>query len=167
MPADGLWQAPFDTDDPVATPRDLNERNPQVVQAMTDALDYLESENIAYDAPWGSLQVAGDDGTPPLPIGGGEGFAGNANAVASRDPGANKDRLYPVSYGSSLIQAVAFGDRGRVNASTILTYGQATDPTQRVSKDQTRLFSREKWVSFPWTDREIRRDTVRAYVVRD
>jgi acyl-homoserine-lactone acylase len=40
------------------------------------------------------------------------------------------------------------------------------DPTQKISKDQTRLFSREKWVRFPWTDAQIRRDAVRSYVVR-
>ena len=167
VPTDALWRVPFDANDPVGTPRDLNELNPQVVQAMRDALAYLQDKGIPFDAPWGSLQVAGDDGAPPIPIGGGEGFAGNANAVASRDPGANTDRLYPISYGSSHIQAVAFEDDGRVNASTILTYGQAIDPTSRNSSDQTRLFSQERWVDFPWTDRQIRRNLVRRYVVTD
>jgi acyl-homoserine-lactone acylase len=160
-----LWQTPFDPDDPVRTPRDLAETSPEVVQAMRDALAFLEDRGVAPDASWGSLQVAGDDGAPAIPIGGGEGFAGNANAVASRFPAANTDHLYPVSYGSSHIQAVAFKDRGRVAAHTILTYGQSMDPTRRTSSDQTRLFSQERWVRFPWTDRQIRRATVRRYVV--
>jgi acyl-homoserine-lactone acylase len=151
----------------VGTPRDLNESNPQVVQAMRDAIAYLQEKDVAFDAPLGTLQVAGDEGAPPIPIGGGEGFTGNANAIASRDAATNLNRLYPVSYGSSHIQAVAFGDHGRVNASTILTYGQAVDPTSPFAKDQTRLFSQERWVSFPWTDRQIRRDLVRRYVVSD
>jgi len=167
VPVDGLWQVPFDANDPVGTPRDLNELNPLVVQAMEDAIAYLKAKDIPFNAPWGSLQVAGDDGAPPIPIGGGEGFAGNANAVASRDAGANLDRHYPVSYGSSHIQAVAFRDAGRVDASTILTYGQAIDPTLRSSRDQTRLFSQERWVRFPWTDREIRRSLVRRILVTD
>ncbi len=167
VPEDGLWQVPFDAEDPVDTPRDLNELNPLVVQAMQDALAHLEDKGVAFDARWGSLQVAGDDGAPPIPIGGGEGFAGNANAVSSRDPGANLNRLYPVSYGSSHIQAVAFRDDGRLTASTILTYGQAIDPTSRFDHDQTRLFSKERWVRFPWTDREIRQDLVRRLVVTD
>jgi acyl-homoserine-lactone acylase len=110
--------------------------------------------------------VAGDDGAPPIPIGGGEGYAGNANAVASRLPGSNLKRLYPVSYGSSHIQAIAFKDHGRLSARTILTYSESMDPTQKTSRDQTRLFSREKWVRFPWTDAQIRHDAVRSYVVR-
>jgi acyl-homoserine-lactone acylase len=160
----GLWQVPFDPADPVGTPRDLNESNPEVVQAMQDALAYLEGKGVRHDARWGSLQVAGDDGAPAIPIGGGEGYAGNANAVASRDPGANRNRPYPVSYGSSHIQAVAFTDAG-VDADTILTYGQSLNPRSRHSSDQTRLFSRERWVDFPWTDREIRRDLLRGYRV--
>ena len=162
--ATGLWQVPFDPPDPVGTPRDLNEANPQVVQAMRDALAFLEERDVAHDASWGSLQVAGDDGAPPIPIGGGEGFAGNANAVASRDPAANTGRLYPISYGSSHIQAVAFTDRG-VNAHTILTYGQSLDAWSRHSKDQTRLFSNERWVRFAFTPRAIKRDLLRSYRV--
>jgi acyl-homoserine-lactone acylase len=162
----GLWQVPFDPADPVNTPRDLNAANPLVVQAMKDALAYLASKGIAPDARWGSLQVAGDDGAPAIPIGGGEGFAGNANAVSSRNPAANLKRLYPVSYGSSHIQAIAFRPHGRLTARTILTYGESMDRTRKTSRDQTRLFSRERWVSFPWTARQVRRDAVRSYVVR-
>ncbi len=162
----GLWEVPFDADHPVATPRDLDEKNPQVVQAMKDALAYLAAKHIAPNAYWGTLQVAGDDGAPPIPIGGGEGFAGNANAVSSRKPAANLGRLYPISYGSSHIQAVSFRSRGRLSAHTILTYGESMDPTRRTSRDQTRLFSQERWVSFPWSPRQVRAHTVRSYVVR-
>ncbi|HEY0774119.1 MAG TPA: penicillin acylase family protein [Nocardioidaceae bacterium] len=160
----GLWQVPFDAADPVGTPRDLNEANPLVVQAMTDALAFLDEKKVAYDAPWGSLQVAGDDGAPPIPIGGGEGYAGNANAVASRGPVTNLDRLYPVTYGSSHIQAVAFTDRG-VDADTILTYGQSLNRRSVLSSDQTRLFSQERWVDFAFTPAQIRRALVRSYRV--
>jgi acyl-homoserine-lactone acylase len=157
--APGLWQVPFDAADPVGTPRDLNEANPLVVQAMKDALAFLHEKGVADDAPWGTLQVAGDDGAPPIPIGGGEGFAGNANAVSSREPGANKGRLYPISYGSSHIEAVAFTDRG-VAARTILTYGQSLDRRSPWSSDQTRMFSQERWVRFPFTARQIRKALV-------
>jgi acyl-homoserine-lactone acylase len=91
---------------------------------------------------------------------------GNANVVVSRDPAANLDRLYPISYGSSHIQAVSFTDDG-VDASTILTYGQATDPSSPFSSDQTRIFGQEQWVGFPFTARQIRKDAQRRYVVTD
>jgi acyl-homoserine-lactone acylase len=163
--AAALWETPFDPGDPVGTPRNLAEASPQVVQAMRDALVFLADRGVEPATPWGRLQVAGDEGAPPVPVGGGEGFAGNANAVSSRLPAANTDRLYPVSYGSSHIQAVAFRDRGRLAARTILTYGQSMDPTRAISRDQTRLFGREAWVRFPWTDAQIARQQVRRYVV--
>ncbi|MGH3371568.1 MAG: penicillin acylase family protein, partial [Nocardioidaceae bacterium] len=109
-------------------------------------------------------QVAGDEGAPPIAIGGGEGYAGNANAVASRLPAANTDRLYPISYGSSHIQAVAFTDTG-VDADTILTYGQSLNPASRNSSDQTQLFSQERWVDFAFTADQVRRALVDSYQV--
>ena len=163
-PDDGRWEEPFDANRPVETPRNLDEGNADVVQAMRDALAFLQQECVAFDAPLGELQVAGDEGAPPIAIGGGEGLTGNANVVSSRDAAANLDRLYPISYGSSHIQAVAFTKRG-VNASTILSYSQATDTSSPNSFDQTELFSQEEWVDFPFTPRQVRRDTQRVYSV--
>ncbi|QWC83990.1 penicillin acylase family protein [Nocardioidaceae bacterium] len=154
----GLWQVPFSAADPVRTPRDLNETNPLVVQAMRDALAHLEEEGIAHDAPWGLVHRAGDLGAPPVRLGGGEGFSGNANALAA----TVVDGRYRVDYGSSHIQAVSFLPRGRVQARTILTYGQAIDPTSAYAADQTRLFGRERWVAFPTSEKQIGRQLVRV-----
>jgi acyl-homoserine-lactone acylase len=113
------------------------------------------------------LQVAGDRGAPPIGLGGGMGdAAGNANALASRQPQSNTGRYKPVTYGSSHIQSIAFLERGRVNARTILTYGQHEDPTSRWSKDQTRRFGAGKWVRFAWTPRQIRKELVRTVRLR-
>mgnify|MGYP006176641253 CR=1 FL=1 len=89
-----------------------------------------------------------------------------ANALASRWPRDNTDRYRPITYGSSHIQAISFLPRGRVDTRTILTYGQAIDPTLRSSRDQTRLFSRERWVDFPFTRTEVRRAKIGKVVVR-
>jgi hypothetical protein len=83
----------------------------------------------------------------------------------TRDPAANLDHLYPISYGSSHIQAVAFTDDG-VDAATILTYGIATNAGRPSSSDQTELFSQERWVNFPFTREQIAADpNLRTYVV--
>lgn len=161
----GAWEVPFDAADPMGTPRDLDEGNADVVTAMSDALAFLQEKGIAPATPWGELQVAGDEGAPRIPIGGGDATAGNANAIASRMAAANLDALSAVSYGSSHIQAIAFGDRGRVNARTILTYSQATDTTSPFSADQTRLFSRERWVTFPFTAKQVRKQQISRTVV--
>ena len=161
-----MWNTPFDANDPLNTPRDLNSNDPQLIQAMTDAIQSLRDAGVPFNATWGSLQVAGDRGAPPIALGGGTGdAAGNANALASRWPKDNTDHYRPVTYGSSHIQAIAFLSGGRVDAHTILTYGQSENPRSPYSSDQTRLFSQEKWVHFAWTDAQIRKDLLRRFVV--
>ncbi|MEO9326120.1 penicillin acylase family protein [Nocardioides sp. C4-1] len=166
-PEDALWRVPFDAADPLGTPRDLDETNPSVVAAMRAAISSLRSRGVAFDAPWGSLQVAGDRGAPAVPLGGGLGdAAGNANALASRTPVQNRRRFRPITYGSSHIQSIAFVGRREVSARTILTYSQVENPRSRWSSDQTRMFGREQWVSFPWTATQVRRQLVRTQRVR-
>ena len=163
--AETYWEVPFDPDDPVHTPRDLDEDDPDVVQAMKDAIASLRSRGVAMDATWGSLQVAGDTGASPIPLGGGLGDqAGNANALASRNPVDNLDRLKPVTYGSSHVQAISYGDRG-VDARTILTYGQSEDPGSPWSQDQTEMFGRQQWVRFPFTPAQVRAQQVSTRTV--
>jgi acyl-homoserine-lactone acylase len=154
---DAYWKVPFSEADPVNTPRDLDEANPQVIQAMKDAIAYLRSKNVSMKATWGSLQVAGDTGAPAIPLGGGLGDeAGNANALASRNPVANSSRYKAITYGSSHIEAISFLDGGGLDAKTILTYGQSENPRSPWSKDQTELFGKKQWVSFPFSVAQIK-----------
>ena len=157
------WGVPFSADDPVGTPRDLDEDNADVVSAMRRAVQYLQDEGIAFDAPLGSLQKAGDPGAPDVGLGGGPGSTGNANVLSTSDR-ADTDALYGVWYGSSHIQAVAFEDDG-VDAATILTYGQSVDRTRASSGDQTRLFGQEKWVDFAFEREEVLDDAQECYLV--
>ena len=92
-PKSGRWEVPFSAADPVGTPRDLDEGNDDVVQAMREALAFLQEEGVAFDAPLGDLQVAADDGAPRIAIGGGLGQTGNANVVDEGDPASNTDAL--------------------------------------------------------------------------
>jgi acyl-homoserine-lactone acylase len=154
---DARWEVPFDPADPVGTPRDLDEGNADVVQAMRDALAHLAEQGIPLDAPLGQLQVAADPGAPRLPIGGGLGDTGNANVVDGKADEATRETPYPIVRGSSHIQAVSFTDGG-VDARTILTYGVSTDPTRASSSDQTALFSQERWVDFPFSAAEVAAD---------
>ncbi|HUS22418.1 MAG TPA: penicillin acylase family protein [Aeromicrobium sp.] len=156
MPASGGYKTPFSADDPVETPRDLDEANSGVVNAMKAAIADLKTKNIASDAAWGDVQVAGDDGVDPISLGGGNGDeAGNANALASRNPVRNANYGKAVTYGSSHIQAISFLPDGKVDAETILTYGQSEDPSRPSHQDQTELFGNKQWVTFPWTDAQI------------
>lgn len=159
------WKVGFDPRQPFDTPRDLQENNGQVIAAMRQALAFLKSKGIAPNARLGQLQVAGDRGAPAIGLGGGPHETGNANALSFSEAVTNLGRLYPVGYGSSHIQAVAFGKRAPV-ARTILTYGQSMNPRSPWNADQTRLFGAKKWVKFPFTKKQIRRDRISTRVLR-
>jgi acyl-homoserine-lactone acylase len=150
---DSRWWIKFNPRDPMNTPRNLKEGSILVTRAMRDALAFLKEENIPFDAPLGTLQVADKVGDP-IAIGGGTHETGNANVVVSRAPVQNPKALYTINYGSSHIQAVSFTDTG-VDASTILTYGQSLDPDSPWYDDQTAMFGQKQWVDFPFTDAEI------------
>jgi acyl-homoserine-lactone acylase len=153
---DPSWKVQFDATDPVETPRDLDESNSGVVTAMKDAIASVRAKNLPIDSDWGAYQVAGDDGADPIPLGGGDGdLAGNANALASRNPVQNANHGKAVTYGSSHIQAISFLPDGKVDTKTILTYGQSENPSRPSHQDQTELFGNKQWVSFPWTDADI------------
>lgn len=155
--ADSPWKVGFDADDPMNTPRELKSKDPRVIKAMRDAIAHLKKEDIPFDAKLGDLQrrdMSGDS----VAVGGGSHDAGNLNVVTGNEP-FDSEFLYPVNYGSSHIQAVGFDDDG-VNAKTILTYGQSGDPSSKWGTDQTKLFGKQKWVDFPFTKSQIRKDQV-------
>lgn len=162
----GPWQVGFSTKDPVATPNTIDTEDPKIIRAMAQAIAFLRSKNIPMNATWGSVQVAGDRGASPIPLGGGDGDkAGNANALASRGVLANTGFLKPITYGSSHIQAISFLPNGAVDAKTILTYGMSDNPNSPWSQDQTQMFSQKQWVSFPWTPSQIAADQISSITV--
>ena len=151
---DSAWNVPFSATDPVNTPRDLKESDTNVVKAMTDAIAYLNGKGVPLDAALGTQQVADKPGAR-IGVPGGPHEVGYFNVVGTHGPVKNPEvGLHPVNYGSSHIQAVSFTSTG-VRASTILTYGQSDDPTSPFFRDQTQLFSQGKWVTFPWTSKQI------------
>jgi acyl-homoserine-lactone acylase len=144
--AAALWRVQFDPKDPVNTPRGLNTRNPQVMQAYGDALTDLAGAGIPVDAPLGQFQRdLRPDGTS-TPYHGGPGTLGVFNALNSTW-NAKTGYVGPLSHGSSFIQVVAFNGSGCPDARTILTYSQSTNPKDAHYADQTRLFSRSGWVT--------------------
>jgi acyl-homoserine-lactone acylase len=157
-----LWEVPFDAKRPFTTPRTLA-TTPEVVDTMAQAIRTLTKLDVDLDAPYGSMHVSGDRGDEGLgiPISGGLGnTTGDANATSVS--GGDDPIVGGVNVGSSYIQAIAFSGKDRVVARTVLTYGQYEDPASPWANDQTRIFSRERWVAFPWTEAQIEKQLVRT-----
>jgi acyl-homoserine-lactone acylase len=149
----GPYSVPFDANDPVNTPRGLNTSNPQVQQAFGDAVTDLRNAGIPLDAPLRGYQYEVRNGKA-IPIHGGPGTDGVFNAInVSWTP----PKGYPdIPHGSSFVQVVHFPKKGCPEHRTILTYSLSTNPTSKHFSDQTRLFSKKRWVNTPFCPSQLR-----------
>jgi acyl-homoserine-lactone acylase len=146
----------FDVSDPVNTPRGLATDNPQVQAALGDAISDLQGANIAFDAPLGDLQFLTRHGAR-IPIHGGTGDPnGQFNAINASWNGKGFDE---VNFGSSFMQVVGWNN-GRCPVSrTMLSYSESSNLTSPHSGDQTKLFSRKRWIREPFCPAAVRKAT--------
>jgi acyl-homoserine-lactone acylase len=152
---ESVWTTPFDANDPVNTPRGLNVGDPQVKQALVDAVDQLQELGLPLDAPLGTVQYVVRNGQQ-IPIHGGPGGVGVFNAINNSLSGT-PGRGYDVPHGSSYIQTVTWDQNGP-KAAIILTYSQSTDPASPHYKDMTELYSQKGWVDVRYTEADILAD---------
>ncbi|MEV7907683.1 penicillin acylase family protein, partial [Streptomyces anulatus] len=131
------WQVPFDAADPLRTPRDPKPD----LKALGDAVAWMRTAGVPLDARLGDRQYVADGGRR-IPIPGG-GIDDGLNVLEGEWDGGH---LVP-AYGNTYIQQVSFNDTGCPGVRTLLTYGQAADPTSPHHTDQTRLYSTDRWVT--------------------
>jgi hypothetical protein len=147
----------FDPADPVNTPRGLNTGNPQVGQALADAVKELRDADIPLDAKLRDYQSESRGGEQ-IPIHGGPGGLGVFNAISATWNGKG----YPdIVHGSSYVQAVQLTG-GCPNARTILTYSQSVNPRSPYFSDQTKMYSRRAWNPMRFCAKEILSDPALA-----
>ena len=152
---DDLWAIPFDATDPVNTPRDLNDGDPGLVEAVKCALgagvDFLIDGGVAIDAPWGNVQFRWD-GEDRIPIHGGSGRFMFSVIGSSFVEGEGYSQI---NNGNSYIQTVTFDDTECPDAFAVLTYSQSTDPSSPHFADMTRLYSEKGWNDMPFCEADI------------
>jgi acyl-homoserine-lactone acylase len=151
-----IWDEQFSASEPISTPNGLNTQNPQVEQALADAVSDLEGAGIPLDAGLLGYQYE-TRGGEQIPIHGGPGTVGVFNAI---NVGWNPDSGYPnVPHGTSFIAAMAFRRHGcPARSRTFVTYGQTEDQDSPHAADYTRAFSEKDWNRVPFCGREIKRD---------
>ena len=151
----GPFRQGFDVNDPVNTPRGLNTESPAVRQAFGDAVNDLRDAGIPLDAPLRGYQYE-MRGNVPIPIHGGPGSDGVFQAI---NVSWSAPRGYPnVPHGTSFVQVVHFPPKARCpEHRTILTYSQSTNEASKHYGDQTRLFSKKRWVNPPFCAAQLRK----------
>lgn len=147
------YTVPFDVNDPVNTPRGLDtEDNPQVLEALAEAVLRLRNAGIPLDAPLGDLQYVIRNGDR-IAIPGGTNASGLLNIISA--PFSEAAGGYPdVSSGSSWVQATEFTEEGTISRG-IMTYSQSENPNSPHFDDMTRLFSQGRWVDLPFDEEDV------------
>lgn len=151
-----VWAIPFDANDPVQTPRDLNRSDPSVVEAVLlafgEAVDELvEERGLPMNIAWGEVQYR-VDGDERIPIHGGSG-ASMFSVISSSyvgDQGRGRIRA-----GNSYVQTVTWDESPCPDAYAVLTYSQSTNPASPHYADMTWVYSAEEWVDLPFCDEDI------------
>ncbi|NWF25430.1 penicillin acylase family protein [Streptomyces sp. PKU-EA00015] len=155
VPAPELWKVPFSAADPVATPNTLNTDAPPFAKALSGAVAELRAAGMALDAPLGQHQFVVRGGKR-FPVHGGTEALGVWNKIEA-GWNAAAGGYSEVVHGSSHVQAVGW-DGGRCPvARTLLTYSQSSNPLSAHHRDQTELFTDERWVTSRFCERDIMR----------
>jgi acyl-homoserine-lactone acylase len=146
-PSSGLpvYRNEFVFTDPIGTPSGLNTDNPDIARAFADTVTFFNSQGVPLDAKTGDYQYVVRNGKK-IPIHGGDYEpVGSFNAIWG--PWVPGKGIPEILDGSSFIIAADMRGRKCPKVSTILTYSQSENPKSRHYADQTRLFSKKKWVT--------------------
>ncbi len=131
--------------DPIGTPSGLNTANPDIAKALADTVEMFDDQGIPLDAATGDYQYVVRNGKK-IPIHGGEYEpVGSFNTIGG--PWVPGKGITDVTDGSSFIIAADMNGAKCPKVSTILTYSQSENPKSKHYADQTRLFSKKKWVT--------------------
>ena len=151
------FDTPFAVEDPVNTPRGLNTDNPEVRTALADAVDELNASGIALNSALGSWQYD-IRGETKIPIHGGPGDPiGQFNAIFAEFK--RGEQQADVNFGSSFVMVASLTGSRCPDVRTILTYSQSANPSSPHYMDQTKLFSKKRWVKERFCERAVRRAT--------
>ncbi len=152
-----FWTVPFDTADPVNTPRGLNTSLFGVQKALYDAQQRIQRAGLSLQAPLRDQQhsALGDKEIPIFGAGGEIGaFTVAEDTQNELDPDSLGPEGFHIDFGNSYIQAVTWGEDG-VRAEGFLTYSESTDPGRPHFDDFTEAYSEQRWYRFPFHPDEI------------
>lgn len=151
-----VFREPWTTERPAATPRGLADPV-RAVAALGQAMEELRREAGGWDIARGDLFRVRHGGVD-APVSGCHGGLG-CFRVLWFDKEA--DGKYAVRGGDGWVLAVEFGKVPR--AYSVLAYGQTDRPGAPHHDDQAALFAEDRMKPVPFTEADIRRQTVRSY----
>lgn len=153
----GFWADSFNPAEPLTTPSELNTTNPQILDALADAVENLQQNDIPLDASFEQVQHVTRNGTTiPIP-----GCSTCYDAITAYD---GTQAIYngfsygQVDYGNSLVMFTELTPQGPVSQG-ILTYSEATNPESPWYDNMTQLYSEEQLVPLAYTAVQLAGET--------
>ncbi len=153
---DTMYSKPWDVMKPTSTPQGIR-HTPRAVEAFTWAVQETARRYGRADVAWGDVHRV-RMGTVDVPVGGCNGDIGCFRVLQYRD---TQDGKREATGGDGWILAVEFGDQPR--AFSVLAYGESPRPDSPFHSDQAAMFARGEMKPVAWSEKDIKRLTVRQY----
>ncbi len=155
---DDLHAVPFDTANPIDTPRGLK---PEAVAplrvALQQGIDLMNAAGLAWDVPKGDVLYS-ERGGVKMPLYGGCYAEGYFTITCSDQPlSSGSQPLDGFGDGNSYLQVVHFNGPV-VEAHAFLTHSLSDDPASAHFGDYTLAYSRKEWHRLPFTEADIAAD---------
>jgi len=152
-----FWVHPWTVSEPVYTPNTLNTSLQASKEALATAVSSMEARGIPLDASIGEVQRAPQTGGAPMP-GCLEGDGCYA-AIGSSFPTPTSKQA-EVTGGTSIVMFTELQAGHEPVAKGLLAYSQSEDPTSPYYEDQTQRFSKNEWITLPWTPASVAEDAI-------
>jgi len=148
-----FWVNPWTASNIVYTPNTLNTSLAASQNALAAAVSDLETRGIPLNASFGQVQYTQRASKIPIP---GCGDGSNCFAVINSSYDNATAKTSAVNGSSSSI--VMFTELNPVTGPLtkgLLTYSQSEDITSPFYEDQTLRFSKNEWITLPWTAAQV------------
>ena len=152
-----FWIHPWTASEPVYTPNTLNTSLQASKEALATAVSSMEARGIPLHASVGEVQRAPQAGGAPMPgcLEGDGCFAALASSFAT--PTSKQAEAFD---GNSIVMFTELQPGHEPVSKALLTYSQSEDPTSPYYEDQTQRFSKNEWITLPWTPAEVAEDAI-------